>query len=147
MFVQLTQIGIEMGSSLNPYIAFNGNAREAVEFYKEIFGGELHTNTAADFGAPADAPGADKLVHAVLETKAGYTLMAWDTPPEVPFEPGNNVAVYLGGDDDELRVYFEKLAQGGTITMPLEKQPWGDEAGSLIDKFGIPWMFNVTQAN
>ncbi|WP_324800875.1 VOC family protein [Streptomyces cyaneofuscatus] len=143
-----------MGSRLNPYITFDGNARQAMEFYREVFGGELELATAAGFGSansgsadsgPADASDADKVLHARLDTPDGYTVMAWDVPEGVPYRPGNDVAVYLGGDDNELRVRFERLSEGGTVTMPLEKQPWGDEAGALVDRFGITWMVNVGQ--
>jgi PhnB protein len=133
-----------VGSQLNPYISYNGNARQAMEFYQEVLGGKLDLGTVADFGAP-DAPNADTIMHAMLETPDGYTLMAFDVPEGVPFQPGTNVAVYLGGDNGDLRGYFEKLSVGGTVTMPLEQQVWGDEAGSLVDRFGISWMFNITQ--
>ncbi len=131
-----------MGSQLNPYIMYNGNARQAMEFYREIFGGELQMGTAADFGSPEPGAG-DKIMHATLNTPQGYVLNAWDAPEGVPHQSGNNVAVYIGGDDSGLRTCFEKLAVGGTVTMPLEKQAWGDEAGSLIDQFGIHWMVNI----
>jgi len=133
-----------MGSRLNPYISFDGNARQAMKFYQEIFGGELEVSTAADSG-PADASDAAKVLHARLDTPDGYTVMAWDVPEGVPYRPGNDVAVYLGGDDNELRVRFERLSEGGTVTMPLEEQPWGDEAGALVDRFGITWMVNIGQ--
>jgi PhnB protein len=133
-----------MGSQLNPYISYNGNARQAMEFDQEVFGGALEMGTVSDFGSP-DSPNADKLMHARLDTPDGYTLMAWDVPEGVPYHPGNNVAVYLGGGDGELHGYFEKLSAGGTVTMPLEKQAWGDEAGALVDQFGITWMFNITR--
>ncbi|WP_405165596.1 hypothetical protein [Nocardia sp. NBC_01499] len=92
---------------------------------------------------------ADNVTHARLDTQAGYTLIGWDFPDDrpghPPYQPGNNnVAVFVGGDDDELRGYFEKLSVGGTVTLPLEEQVWGDEAGSLVDQFGISWMFNIT---
>ncbi|MEV0697897.1 VOC family protein [Saccharopolyspora sp. NPDC050389] len=135
-----------MGSQVNPCIMFNGNARQALEFYREVFGGELEVGTVADFGSPG-SPNADKVMHARLDTAAGYTLMAWDYPDDrpghPPYQPGNNVAVFIGGDG-ELRDYFEKLSVGGTVTLPLEKQVWGDEAGSLVDQFGISWMLNLT---
>ncbi|WP_433662286.1 VOC family protein [Nocardia sp. CA-128927] len=135
-----------MSSGVNPCIVFNGNARQALEFYREVFGGELAVATVADFGAP-EAPNADKVMHARLDTPTGYTVMGWDFPDDrpgqPPYRPGNNVAVFVGGDDDELRGYFEKLSVGGTITLPLEEQVWGDEAGSLVDQFGISWMFNI----
>lgn len=133
-----------MQSRLNPCINFNGNARQALEFYHEVLGGKLEIGTAADFGSP-DAPDPHKVMHARLDTPDGFTLMAWDGREGVPYHPGNNVAVFIDGDGSELRGYFEKLSAGGTVTMPLEKQTWGDEAGSLVDKFGITWMINITQ--
>ncbi|WP_432144764.1 VOC family protein [Streptomyces sp. bgisy084] len=139
-----------MGSQVNPCITFNGNARQAMEFYREIFGGTLQLGTVADFGSP-DSPNAEKVMHSRLDTPAGYTLMAWDYPDDrpghPPYRPGNNVAVFLDGDDRGLRDYFEKLSVGGTVTLPLERQVWGDEAGSLVDRFGISWMFNITAQN
>lgn len=136
-----------MSSGVNPCIVFNGNARRAMEFYREVFGGELEVGTVADFGSP-EAPNADDVMHARLDTPSGYTLMGWDFPEDRPGHPpyrqGNNVAVFVGGDDYELRGYFEKLSVGGTVTLPLEEQAWGDEAGSLVDQFGISWMFNIT---
>ncbi|GAA2789084.1 VOC family protein [Nonomuraea dietziae] len=132
-----------MGSQLNPCLAFNGNARQAMEFYHDVLGGKLEMGTYAEFGSP-DAS-ADKIMHATLRTRDGYTLMGWDVREEMPHAPGNNVAVFLGGDDAELRGYFERLSVGGTVTLPLEKQLWGDEAGSLVDQFGITWMVNISQ--
>ncbi|MFI6604810.1 VOC family protein [Nonomuraea sp. NPDC050536] len=132
-----------MGSQLNPCLAFDGNARQAMEFYRDVLGGKLEMGTYAEFGSP-DAP-ADTIMHATLRTPDGYTLMGWDVREGMPHTPGNNVAVFLGGDDAELRGYFERLSAGGTVTLPLEKQSWGDEAGSLVDQFGITWMVNITQ--
>ncbi|MFD3557855.1 VOC family protein [Streptomyces goshikiensis] len=133
-----------MGSQLTPYIAFDGNARQAMEFYHEILGGKLELGTFGDFGSQ-ESPDPDKIMHSTLSTADGFTLMAWDVPERVPFNPGTNVALYLGGDDAKLRGYFEKLSVGGTVAMPLKKQIWGDEAGTLVDRFGITWMFNITQ--
>jgi PhnB protein len=134
-----------MTSRLNPYLSFNGSAREAMDFYRSVFGGELTVSTFAEFGNP-DPAVADKVMHAQLETDAGYTLMASDIMPDMPFNPGNTVTVSLSGDDgDALRQYFEKLADGGTVTMPLEKQMWGDEFGMCTDRFGTAWMVNIGQ--
>ena len=133
-----------MTSRLNPYISFGDTARPAMEFYREVFGGELAVNTFGEYGA-ADGADADKVMHAQLETPAGYTLMASDTPPGMPRREGSSISVSLSGDDDDLRGYFAKLADGGTITMPLEKQMWGDEFGMCTDKFGITWVVNVSQ--
>ncbi|ATL31173.1 VOC family protein [Streptomyces formicae] len=133
-----------MGSQLNPCLAFNGNARQAIEFYQDVLGGQLDMGTYAAYGHP-EVPRPEEIMHATLRTPDGYTLMAWDVREEMPHTPGNNVAVFLGGDDARLRGYFERLSVGGTVTLPLEKQSWGDEAGSLIDRFGITWMVNITK--
>jgi PhnB protein len=134
-----------MASRLNPYIRYNGDAKQAMEFYKDVFGGELVLNTFGSMGDPG-AAGADKIMHAQLETPPGYTLMASDTPPGMEYNPGDTITISLSGDDgDDLRGYWAKLADGATVTMPLEKQMWGDEFGALVDKFGIPWMVNISQ--
>ena len=132
-----------MTSRLNPYLSFNGNAREAVEFYRTIFGGELTVSTFGEFGM-TDPAFQDKVMHAQLETPQGYTLMASDTPPGMDWNPGDTITVSLSGDGgDGLREAWAKLADGGTVKVPLEKQMWGDEFGHLIDRFGVPWMVNV----
>jgi PhnB protein len=134
-----------MASRLNPYISFDGNAREAMEFYKQVLGGELTINTFGEFGA-SDGPGADNVMHAQLESPSGFTLMASDTPPGMEYKPGDNISISLSGDDaDELRGYWDKLSGNGTVTMPLEKQMWGDEFGSCVDQFGITWLVNIGQ--
>jgi PhnB protein len=134
-----------MASRLNPYISFDGDARQAMEFYKGVFGGDLTLNTFGEFGAP-DSPDADKVMHSQLETGSGFTLMGSDTPAGMDRNPGDNIAVSLSGDDaDELRGYWEKLSDGGNVTLPMEKQMWGDEFGMCVDRFGVPWMVNITQ--
>ncbi len=134
-----------MASRLNPYISFAGNARQALEFYKGVFGGTLALNTFGEFGAQ-DSPGADKIMHGMLETSSGYTLMGADTPPGLEYSPGNNYGVSLSGDDaEELRSYWDKLSAGGTVSVPMEKQMWGDEFGMCVDRFGIAWMVNIGQ--
>lgn len=134
-----------MTSRLNPYISFDGSARSAMEFYQTVFGGTLRVSTFGEFGMQ-DPTCADKVMHSQLETDSGFTLMAADTPPGMEYEPGRNITVSLSGDDgDELRGYWEKLSSDGTVSVPLEKQMWGDEFGSCTDKFGIPWLVNISQ--
>jgi PhnB protein len=135
-----------MASRLNPYISFAGNAREALEHYERVFGGTLTVSTFGDFG-DKDAPGADGVMHGQLETDRGFTLMAADTPPGMQHQPGTNIAISLSGDDaEELRGYWEGLSAEGTVTLPLEKQMWGDVFGMCTDRFGIPWMVNIAGA-
>ena len=110
-----------MTSRLNPYISFDGNARQAMDFYKGVFGGSLELNTFGESGAQ-NSSNADKIMHSLLETDSGFTLMCADTPPGMEHTPGNNISVSLSGDHaNELRGYWEKLSDGGTVTVALEK--------------------------
>jgi PhnB protein len=130
-----------MASKLNPYISYQDTAKPAMQFYQEVFGGELNISTFGDMGMTDSA---DLVMHASLETPAGFTLMAADTPPGREYAAGTQITVSVSGDDDaELRGYWDKLGQGGTVTMPLEKQAWGDVFGMVDDKFGIAWMVNI----
>jgi PhnB protein len=135
-----------VASRLNPYLNFGDNAREAMEFYKSVFGGDLTLNTFGEYGTQGDE--ANKIMHAQLETDDGYTLMGADTPEGMSRNPGDNITVSLSGDDAEaLRGYWEKLSEGGNVTMPMEKQMWGDEFGMCIDRFGTPWMIDIVPAS
>lgn len=130
-----------MSSKLNPYLTFDGNAREAMEFYRDVFGGELEMMTFGQFGQQ-ETP--DKIMHSHLETPSGFSLMAADAPPQMEFKPGNTMAVSLGGDDhDDLHGYWDRLSDGGQVMMPLEKQSWGDEFGMCTDRYGTAWMVNI----
>ena len=133
-----------MPSVLNPYISLRNDARQALEFYKDVFGGDLKLDTFGQYGDP-NAPGADNIMHGQLETDQGFTLMASDTPPGMEFnDGGGNITISLSGDDEQqLRGYWDKLAEGGNVTMPLEKQMWGDVFGMCTDKYGVPWMVDI----
>ena len=133
-----------MTSRLNPYLNFNGNARQALEFYHGVFGGNLTLSTFAEFGAPNSAD-ADRIMHGQLETDAGYTIMAADVTSEMEYQPPTGFSISLSGDDDTLHDYWDKLSAGGTTTMPLQKQVWGDEFGMCVDQFGVPWLVNISQ--
>lgn len=131
-----------MASRLNPYISFRDNARQAMEYYKDVFGGTLTMNTFGEFGSPEG----DGIMHAMLETASGFTLMGADTPPGMEHNPGSNISISLSGDDDaELRGYWERLSDGGVVAVALDKQMWGDVFGMCTDRFGVPWMVNITQ--
>jgi PhnB protein len=132
-----------VASKLNPYLSFAGNAREAMDFYRDVFGGELTSSTFGEYGDKS-APNADQIMHSQLETDAGFTLMAADTPPGGSHNPGDNVSISLSGDDtQELTGYWEKLSAGGQVAVPLEKQMWGDVFGMCQDRFGLTWMVNI----
>ena len=133
-----------MQSKLNPYLSFKDNAREAMEFYKTVFGGKLTVNTFKEYHASQDLSEDNKVMHSVLEADNGITFMASDTPNRMEYTAGTNFSMSLSGDNEaELKGYFEKLSDGSNITMPLEKAPWGDTFGMLTDKFGVPWLVNI----
>lgn len=130
-------------TTLNPYLSFRDTAREALDFYHSVFGGELTVTTFGEFHASEDPAEQDKVMHGQLES-GGMTLMASDTPNSMGLTIGDNVTVSLSGqEDEELRGYWAALAEGATITMPLEIAPWGDAFGQLTDRFGTNWMFNI----
>jgi len=135
-----------MATLLNPYLGFRDNARDAMNFYQTVFGGELNVSTFGDYQATQDPAEQDKVMHAMLVGDNGLVLMGADTPNSMDFTPGNNYSVSLSGEDEALlRGYWDKLSDGATVTMPLEKAPWGDTFGMLTDKFGVAWLVNVNQ--
>lgn len=134
-----------MTVALNPYLNFPGTARQALEFYQRVFGGELTLIPFREYGTD-DPALADQIVHGMLCTADRYLLMASDMPPGEEIQRGNANTICLSGDDPEkLRGWWEQLSAGGVVQVPLEKQVWGDEYGQCEDRFGTPWMFNIKQ--
>lgn len=132
-------------SRLNPYLSFNGNARDAMEFYQQVFGGTLTLSTFGEF-TDAHPEHSDKIMHGMLETPTGFTLMGGDPPPGVKVSQGDNFTVAISGDDvAELHEYWDKLSANGQVITPMAKQMWGDEFGACTDRFGIPWLVNISQ--
>jgi PhnB protein len=134
-----------MQSILNPYLSFKDTTREAMEFYKTVFGGKLQLNTFKELNASQDPSEDNLIMHSVLEADNGITFMASDTPNRMEYHSGNNMSMSLSGDNEaELKAYFEKLSAGGMVAMPLEKAIWGDSFGMFTDKFGVQWLVNIT---
>ena len=134
-----------MTQRLNPYLSFGTDAAEAMEFYRSVFGGQLTTSQFKEFGT--EGADGDLIMHAQLETDAGFTLMGADTPSFMERSTGSSITVSLSGDEaDTLRGYWEKLSDGATVGTPLEKQMWGDEFGQLTDKYGVGWLVNIAGA-
>lgn len=133
-----------MTTRLNPYLGFRDTARQAMEFYRSVFGGELTVSTFSDFGAGDDPDEKDKVMHSMLATDGGFVLMGADTPAGVDYSVGTNFSVSLSGDDaTELQGYWDKLSDGGRVDVPLERAPWGDRFGMCTDRFGVSWMVNI----
>jgi PhnB protein len=131
---------------LNPYLHFTNEAREAGDFYKSVFGGELNVMTYADGGMTEHEgrpiPG-DLVMHSQLTTDEGFTLMVSDAPPGMTGQTPNGHLSLSGDESELLRGYFDKLADGGTIDVPLETAPWGDAFGQVKDRYGVNWMVNI----
>ncbi|HEY8301137.1 MAG TPA: VOC family protein [Jatrophihabitans sp.] len=135
-----------MASKLNPYLNFRDTAREAMQFYRSVFGGELTMSTFGEFGMAQDPGEQDKIMHSQLETGSGFTLMGADTPNHMDYTPAAGFSVSLSSDSSgeaELRGYWDKLSEGGQVQMPLDKAPWGDVFGMCVDRFGISWLVNI----
>jgi len=136
-----------MPVTLNPYLNFRDNAREALEFYHSVFGGELNVSTFADFQSAHDPSENDLVMHGQLDGANGVTLMGADTPKDMDYRGISGVSISLSGDDDvALRGYWEKLSDGGNVLQPLEVAPWGDAFGMLVDRFGVSWLVNIAGA-
>ena len=134
-----------MAVQLNPYLGFKDNARAAMEFYQSVFGGTLNISTFKEFHASQDPAEDDLVMHAQLEGDKGIVFMASDTPARMDYTPGNTFNMSLSGDDEAtLRGWFDKLADGGTVTMPMDKAPWGDIFGMCVDRFGVSWLVNAS---
>lgn len=137
-----------MGSVLNPYLTFDGNAREAMEFYRDALGGELTLSTYGEMGD--ESPNRDRIMHASLRTGAGFTLMAADTAPGMEYTSGQNISISISGeveDAPEIHRYWDRLSAEAEVTMPLERQVWGDEFGACVDRYGISWMVDIATEN
>lgn len=131
-------------ANLNPYLSFRTEARAAMEFYQSVLGGELDISVFGDFPDMVQNPDQHNLVmHAQLTTPDGLVLMASDTPDGMPYEKPQGISVSLSGNtQEETQRVWDGLAEGGTITMPLDVPPWGGTFGMLVDRFGIAWMLH-----
>ncbi len=133
-----------MKSVLTPYLNFNGQTKQAMEFYQSVLGGELKMQTFAESGMPTSPEEKDKIMHADLKNDT-LSFMASDGNAEHPVHMGDNIHMCIAGTDEAMITkYFNGLAEGGgKVDMPLAKQFWGDTYGQLTDKFGVHWMVNI----
>ncbi|HYF01934.1 MAG TPA: VOC family protein [Patescibacteria group bacterium] len=137
-------------AQLNPYVNFPGNTEEAFNFYKSVFGGEFIGIMRYKDTPEADRISAteqDKIMHIALYVGSNI-LMGTDMLESMgqKAEFGNNMSLNYGADtEEEAREIFKKLSDGGTVSIPMEKQFWGDLFGMTTDKFGIQWMVSHMQ--
>ena len=131
-------------ANLNPYLSFRDNAREAMDFYQSVLGGEVEMNTFGEYPDMVQDPSEGELImHAQLTTADGLVLMASDTPSSMEYAPSQGMSVSLSGiSADTAREIWDKLSAGATVTMPMDSPPWGGGFGMLVDRFGISWMLS-----
>jgi PhnB protein len=130
---------------LSPYINFQGNAREAMEFYHKVLGGKLVLRALDEKGEPKPAGPGDRISHAQLKAE-GAQIFGVDGHSQYPAKVGENVALALSGTDkSRLTKIFHDLAEGGKTKRPLTQQS-GLETGYLVDKFGINWVISIERA-
>ncbi|MGP7816394.1 VOC family protein [Niallia sp. 01092] len=133
--------------SVNAYINFNGNCREAVEFYAEVFGTEMtQIMTFGETPPHPDYPLPDEAKNLVMHTMLiidGSPVMFSDVFPGMPFIEGNNITLaVVNSNMEEMISLFNKLKEGGTVGMDLQETFWSKLYGQVTDKFGIHWQFN-----
>jgi PhnB protein len=133
--------------SVDVYINFNGNTREAVLFYAEVFGTEApKIMTFGETPPHPDYPLPEEAKNLVMHTRLkidGSNVMFSDVFPGMPFVEGNNISLSYGSNNiDEIKTLFSKLKEGGKVGMELQETFWSKCYGSLKDKFGIEWQFN-----
>ena len=128
--------------ALHPYLDLGGKCREAMTFYRDVFGGELTLNAFSDFGMDMPEPMKNLVMHSELRAD-GLVLHASDGQPHHPAKAGTNVSLSLQlVDEAEQTRIFDALAQGGQVLQPLADGPWGARFGMLTDRFGLQWLLN-----
>lgn len=135
-----------MAVTVNPYLNFRGQAREAIEFYQSVFGGDVHLSTFGEAGMPVDPSETDWIMHSQLETSNGIVVMASDAPSHMGSGELHNGAISISGpaeDEAVITGYWNKLAEGATVTAEFARAPWGDLFGMLDDRFGVSWLVDV----
>ena len=134
-----------MSTYLSPYLHFRTGARDVMAFYESVFGGKLDVMTFADMGGMGVGEDeVDLVMHSALTVSDSVLLMAADVPRHMAGEFTNGHVALSGDDVETLRGWFDGLAAGGTVEMPMEKAPWGDWFGSLVDQYGVSWMVNAS---
>ena len=137
-----------MTVAMTPYLRYGGVARDAMELYHSVFGGELSFMTFAEGAGETNPQVADQIMHSSLYVDRGLHLMASDTHPDMNVGPNGTIAISGSGEDgpseiDTLKDWWSKLSKDSHIDIPLEQAPWGDYFGQLTDRYGVTWMFNI----
>lgn len=152
-----------MGIKTTTHLNFRGTAKQALDFYQSVFGGQVFATTYGDVGMPKEAPGADKIVFGQVENEDGFRLMAYDVPGHdetdgtaiagtTTRENGATITdrtffqSVRGESLEEVTAYWNALSDGAEIIEPLAASPWSPGFGMLTDKFGVTWVIDVQAA-
>jgi PhnB protein len=149
-----------MSITTSTHLNFDGRAREALDFYRSVFGGELTVATYGQFGMPAELPGADRVVFGQLTADDGFHVMAYDVPAGSGVgAPGTTSRVQgttvtterfflsVRGDTvDEVQAAWDRLVVDGTVIEPFGPAPWTPAFGMLADRYGVTWILDVAAA-
>jgi len=128
---------------VQPYLAFQGNCEEAINFYKDALGAELLFMQRFGESPMADMAPAEKVMHCTLKIGDSHIMACDNMSPDHPTNVGNNISLAIGTNDVErAQQMFDRMSEGGTVTMPMQQTFWAERFGMLTDKFGINWMFN-----
>lgn len=146
-----------MSVNVVTHLNFHGNARQALEFYQTVFGGNLIISTYGDFGAPQDTPIANQVVWGQVTAENGFQVMAYDVPfggetaiPSTRRENGMTITEspffisIRGNNTDELTTFWEKLVVDATVIEPLAQSAWAQLFGMLTDRFGVTWVIDYS---
>ena len=134
-----------MSVNVTPHLNFRGDARRALDFYQSAFDGEVMIATYTDIHAVEDPSQADQVAWGQVSTSNGFRVMAYDVQPSKGFDKGENpfYVALRGTNADEIKGYWEGLADGATILTPLAPAPFAPLYGMLKDRFGITWVVDV----
>ncbi|HWW71933.1 MAG TPA: VOC family protein [Duganella sp.] len=130
------------------HLNFRGQAREALDFYQSVFGGQVNALTYKDFNQVTNEAEADQLIWGQVMADTGFRVMAYDVPSNTPWNPGENafMIVLEAKTQDEIRAYWDKLSDGATVISGLQPAQWTPLFGVLKDRFGTPWTLSVAAA-
>lgn len=137
-----------MSVNVVTHLNFRGDARAALEFYQSVFGGDLTIITYQDMGNAQDPAEANQVVWGQVADASGPRVMAYDVPSRLPWSQGDSpFFLSLRGDAaEEVTAYWEKLAVGSTVIVPLAPSQWAPLYGMLTDPFGVTWVVDVAVA-
>jgi PhnB protein len=134
-----------MSITTTAHLNFRGDARASLEFYRDVFGGELAAISYAEAHNVTNPAEADQITWGQVLSPAGFHVMAYDVPSHTAYDAGTN-PVFIsvrGADAAEITSYWEKLVEGSTVIVPLGEAAWAPLYGMVKDRFGVTWVLDL----